>query len=131
MNYLVESIFVGIYTCWIYLLVNPFFKNFYALLLVCGFCKHFFGFSLGLWTWYCNNGDACIKVLSNDKHYHSRALHLLRDSIYEALAFLVTGTMLHFIIPKGIYMFLVIGVALHIGGEILGIHTNFCVNSCV
>ena len=69
MNYIIESIFVGVYTSFIYLLFSPFIKNFYLLLLVCGFFKHFLGSSFGLWTWYCNNGEACLRVLSQDKYY--------------------------------------------------------------
>lgn len=114
----------------IYLLFSPFFKNFYLLLLVCGFFKHFFGSSFGLWTWYCNNGNACLKVLSQDQYYVSNTLYLLRESIYESFIFLVTGTILNFIIPRCIYLFLVMGIILHIVSENIGIHKNFCRNSC-
>ena len=90
MNYIIESIFVGIYTCFIYLLFSPFIKNFYILLLVCGFFKHLLGSSFGLWTWYCNNGEACLKVLSQDQKYESNTLYLIRESIYESIIFLIT-----------------------------------------
>ena len=131
MNYIIESIFVGIYTCFIYLLFSKFIKNFYILLLVCGFFKHFLGSSLGLWSWYCNNGDACIKVLSQDQNYNANTLYLIRESIYESIIFLVTGIILSFIIQKKIYLFVLIGIILHICGEYIGTHKIFCKNTCV
>ena len=130
MNYIIESIFVGIYTCFIYLLFSPFIKNFYLLLLVCGFFKHFLGSSFGLWTWYCNNGEACLRVLSQDQYYEANTLYLIRESIYESIIFLITGTIISFIIPKNIYSFLIMGILLHIWGEKSGIHNSFCRNSC-
>ena len=130
MNYLLESIFVGIYTCFIYLLFSPFIKNFYWLLLVCGFFKHFLGSSLGLWTWYCNNGEACVKVLSQDQYYNSNTLTLMRESIYESILFLILGFLLHFIFSQSIYIFFFIGFLLHIIGEKFGLHKSFCINTC-
>jgi hypothetical protein len=130
MNYIIESLFVGIYTCFIYLLFSPFIKNFYLLLLVCGFFKHFLASSFGLWTWYCNNGEACLRVLSQDQYYEANTIYLIRESIYESIIFLITGTIISFIIPKNIYLFLIMGILLHIWGEKSGIHKSFCRNSC-
>ena len=129
MNYLIESIFVGIYTSFIYLLFSPFIKNFYVLLLVCGFFKHFLGSIIGIWTWYCNNGDACVKVLRQDQKYKPNTLQLISESIYESFIFLIVGTMLSFIV-KGIYLFFIMGIILHIMGEYSGIHKKFCRNTC-
>lgn len=134
MNYIFESILVGIYTCFIYLLFSPFIKNFYLLLLVCGFFKHFLGSSFGLWTWYCNNGEACVKVLSQDlaeqKYYEANTLYLIRESIYEAFIFLLVGIIIRLFIPKGIYLFFIMGLLLHIGSENIGIHKSFCRSRC-
>jgi len=134
MNYIIESIFVGVYTSFIYLLFSPFIKNFYLLLLVCGFFKHFLGSSFGLWTWYCNNGEACLKVLSKDlaeqKYYEANTLFLIRESIYEAFIFLLVGIIIRLFIPKGIYLFLIMGILLHIGSEYIGIHKSFCRIHC-
>lgn len=130
MNYIIESIFVGIYTCFIYLLFCPFIKNFYVLLLVCGFFKHFLGSSFGLWTWYCNNGEACLKVLSPLLNYEANTNNLLRESIYESFLFLLVGSLLSFIIPNNIYIFFIIGLVLHIGSEKIGIHKSFCKTNC-
>ena len=129
MNYIIESIFVGIYVYFIYLVFSPFIKNIYILLLVCGFCKHFFGSSLGLWTWYCNNGEACIKILDKNNWYKSNTFNLIKYSIYESIIFLVFGIILNMIILKK-YLFLILGILLHIISEQIGIHTKFCKNNC-
>ena len=130
MNYIIESIFVGIYTCFIYLLFSPFIKNFYLLLLVCGFFKHFLGSSFNIHKWYCNNGEACSKMLSQDQYYDANTIYLIRASIYEAIIFLLIGTILQFIIPKRLYLFFIMGIVLHIGSEYIGIHKNFCKTTC-
>jgi hypothetical protein len=89
MNYLIESIFVGLYVGILYLFFSPFIKNFYLLLLVCGFFKHFLGSSFGLWTWYCNNGEACLRTLSQDQYYEANTLYLIQESIYESIIFVI------------------------------------------
>ena len=130
MNYIIESIFVGMYVCIIYLLFSPFIKNFYILLLVCGFFKHFLGSSFELWTWYCNNGEACVKVLSQDQYYKANTLYLMRESMYESIIFLILGTLLRFIMPIGIYLFVMVGIILHILSEYIGVHKMFCKKTC-
>lgn len=130
MNYIIESILVGIYVCFIYLLFSSFIKNFYLLLLVCGFFKHFLGSVFGIWTWYCNNGEACIKVLNQDYKYKANNLYLLSESIYESLAFIITGSILKLLIKKDIYLFMIMGILLHIGSEYIGIHKIFCISTC-
>jgi hypothetical protein len=134
MNYIIESILVGCYTCLIYLLVSPFIKNFFLLLLVVGFLKHFLGSSLGIWTWYCNNGEACLKALKHNqrnfsKNYEANTLYLIRHSIYESIAFLILGIIFRPIIGN-IYLFFTIGLILHILAEKFGVHTNFCKSTC-
>jgi hypothetical protein len=129
MNYNIESLLVGIYTCIIYLLFSPFIKNFYLLLLVVGFFKHFLGSSIGLHTWYCNNGETCLNVLNQDQTYIANTLYIIRDSIYESIVFLFLGFILSYKLTN-IYLFFVIGIILHILSEKLGIHKYFCRNSC-
>lgn len=133
MNYIIESLLVGVYTYLIYLLFSPFIKNFYLLLLVCGFFKHFLGSSFGLWTWYCNNGEACLKVLSQDQNYEANTIYLIRDSIYEAILFLIVGFILSILTTKKLtnsILFVMIGIILHIGSEHIGIHKSFCRKTC-
>lgn len=130
MNYIIEALLIGIYTCVIYLLFSPFIKNFYLLLLVCGFFKHFLGSSFGLWTWYCNNGEACLKTLSQDQKYESNTLFLIRESIYEAILFLLVGSLLHLLVQNRICLFLFMGIMLHLWGERSGLHKRFCIRTC-
>ena len=79
MNYIIEAILVGSYTCLIYMIFSRFIKNFFLLLLVVGFFKHLLASSLELHTWYCNNGEACLKVLSQDQYYSANTVYLIRD----------------------------------------------------
>jgi hypothetical protein len=129
MNYIIESILVGLYTCLIYLLFSPFIKNFIVLLLVVGFFKHFLSSSLGIHTWFCNNGEECLKVLSQDQNYSANTIHLIRDSFYESFAFLIMGFIFRPIIGN-MYLFFMIGVILHIIAEKLLIHKSFCKKTC-
>ena len=129
MNYIIEAILVGIYTCFIYLLFSHFIKNFFLLLLVVGFFKHFLGSSLGLWTWYCNNGAACVKVLSQQNKYEANTQNIIRDSFYESFAFLFLGIIVRHILTN-IYLFFSIGVILHIISEKILLHNIFCEKTC-
>jgi hypothetical protein len=130
MYFLIESIFVGIYTSFIYLLFSPFITNFYFCLLFCGFFKHFLGSSLGLWTWYCNNGNACVKILSSNQYYEGNTKYIIRDSFYEAIVFLIIGSILKIFIINNIFLYFILGIVLHIGSEIIGLHNSFCRKSC-
>ena len=129
MNYILEAILVGIYTCFIYLLFSPFIKNFYFLLLVVGFFKHFLGSSLQIHNWYCNNGETCLKVLSQDQNYEANTIYLLRDSLLEAMLFLAVGFILNFKLTNTI-LFFTIGFILHIISEKLLVHKYFCKTTC-
>lgn len=129
MNYIFESVLVGLYTCLIYMIFSPFIKNLYLLLLVVGFFKHFLGSGFGIHTWYCNNGEACLKVLSQDQNYSANTLYLICESIYESLMFLFLGVILNYKLTN-LYLFFSIGVILHIISEKLGIHKTFCKKTC-
>jgi hypothetical protein len=129
MNYIFEAILVGLYEVSLYFVFSQFIKNLFVLLLVIGFCKHFLGKLLGLQTWYCNNGSACIKVLSQNQKYIANSIHFLRSSIGESIAHLVLGILLAKFLAKE-YLFFAIGVILHIAAETLGVHNNFCRESC-
>jgi hypothetical protein len=129
MNYIIEAILVGSYTCLIYMIFSRFIKNFFLLLLVVGFFKHLLASSLELHTWYCNNGEACLKVLSQDQYYSANTVYLIRDSVYESIAFLIMGLIFRPIIGN-IYLFFTIGIILHILAEKMMIHKTFCKKTC-
>jgi hypothetical protein len=129
MYLILESFFIGIYSCLLYLLIEPFIPDFTTLLLVCGFIKHLLGAIIR--TWYCNNGYACSKILDKTVHYVSYIPNIVGESILEAFAFLLVGTILSKIMKsKTIYLFFVMGIVLHIFSEIVGLHTYVCKTSC-
>ena len=130
MNVLFESLLVGIYACFIYLLFFPFVKNFYLLLLVCGFCKHLFSFFFDITTWYCNNGEACVSVLSQDQSYEANSDNIIFESFIEALLFVLLGSILTNWVRNELLMIFLIGVILHITFESIGIHRLFCKTKC-
>ena len=130
MNYIFESILVGIYTWFIYLFFSPFIKNFYLLLLVVGFFKHFLGSSFQLHTWYCNNGEACIKVLNQNQNYEANTIYLMCNSLLESMLFLVVGVILSLSVQTNIILYFTIGAILHIISEKLLVHKYFCKTTC-
>jgi hypothetical protein len=129
MNYIFEALLVGGYEIFLYFIFSQFIKNFYVLLLVVGFCKHFLGKLIGIQTWYCNNGSACIKTLSQKQKYIANNINFLRSSVGEAIAHLILGILLAKFLAKE-YLFFAIGVILHIVAELLGVHNNFCRDNC-
>lgn len=132
MNYIIEAVFVGIYTCLVYIFFTYFLiiDNFYIELLGIGFLKHFLSYYLGLQTLYCNNGEACVKVLKNEK-YISNNNSLFEYSIFESIMFLILGTIFRPFFPhKYIFLYFTIGALLHIFAEKFKIHTFFCKNNC-
>lgn len=137
MYYFFEALLVGLYTFVLYLLFQPFIKNLYLLLLVVGFSKHLLGYFLGIHTWYCNYGEACISSSSGKKRTASTN-HLLRDSLLESLMFLIVGTILSNFLRNFLtnlltnhsILFVSIGVLLHLLAEKMMIHRQFCVINC-
>jgi len=129
MNYILEAILIGLYEVVLYFIFSQFTKNLYILLLVVGFAKHLLGKIVGLQTWYCNNGQACLQSLKPGQRYVANALHLLRSSLGDAFAHLFLGYLLSGILTKE-YLFFAIGVILHIAAEKLGIHNKFCKENC-
>jgi hypothetical protein len=134
MNYIIEALFVGIYSTVIYLLVNPFFyDNIFIILLVVGFIKHYLSYFIGLHTIYCKYGEACNKYnlykgfLTTTKNDN----FLLQESISESLLYLLVGSILYILIGnKPIYIFFLIGFILHISFEKLQVHDLFCRKRC-
>ena len=131
MNYIIEAIIVGIYTCLVYLFFSSFIKNFYILLLVVGFFKHYLGHFLGLHTLYCNNGQACTKVLNPSQKYISNGSNLFLLSVGESMMFLILGIIFRPFFPDNIvYLYFTIGTVLHILAENFFIHNIFCKHNC-
>lgn len=113
MNYLLESLFVGIYCCSIYLGLSytGITNNVYLMLFMVGFMKHFFGYFLKIHDYYCKNG-------CDDHNKNRRAkkneLMLTGESILEGFAFIILGSMLSFFIKSTVVMYFILGAGLHI-----------------
>jgi hypothetical protein len=101
--------------------------NLYFFIL--GFLKHYFGYLLGLQTWYCkkrNKSNAKTNVKANVK---AKSPSLLQN-IQEGIAFLVTSFLIRklFKTKKIYFISFLTGFILHIIAELTGIHTIFCKN---
>ena len=129
MKYIFEAIGVGLYTSAIYLFFHYFITNIYILLLVVGFFKHFISNIFRVHTYYCNYGEACIKVIRQNKSYISTSQYIVYDSMLESILFLFFGVWLSMVLTN-IYLFFTIGFILHILFEKLGIHKWFCEKRC-
>jgi len=133
MHYLLESVFVGIYTSIIYLLIYTIFhiKNIKLLFFTVGFFKHFLGYYLHLHNYYCNYGDACQNINSsnNDSNpiYKNSFDYLFYDSVLEGGIFLLISI---FMDESTAYTFFMTGFFLHLLFELLGVHKHFCKEKC-
>lgn len=127
MHYIFESLFVGIYCCILYEILVNFIGDYYILLLVIGFFKHFLGYELHLHSLFCKYGYACQRV----KNYENRSaeisnLKLVVESLVEGIAFLAIGYLLSLIMKDRLAMVFWIGVIIHISAELIGLHEVFC-----
>ena len=122
---LLESLFVGVYTCIITFFISfMVYSNFTLLLFVVGFLKHFLGYYLKIQDYYC---ATCVK---GSKSHTTKQL-LLGESILEGGVFIILGLLLKvFIENRWILMFL-LGFLLHMIAEYVGVHKYFCKNRCV
>ena len=143
MDYILESIFVGLYCSFIYFLFLQLtmykVNNLYINLLVVGFMKHLLGYYFGLHTYYCNNGEACLlenKNKNNKIKYKANTKELLLNSIKESFIFVLFGFGLSFILTNldkrvnRYILFFLLGFILHVESEFLGIHKIFCETNC-
>jgi hypothetical protein len=122
MNYLIESILVGIYATVLYFILNSFNLNYTVLLFLLGFLKHFLGYYLGIQSVYCGFYKQGSKAVSN-------FILVLLESTLEGILFIVLGTLLKTKININIIPF-VISLTLHIIFEITGVHSFFLKNRC-
>jgi hypothetical protein len=139
MYFLLESLFVGIYTVLIFLFVSysPI-KNVYVRLFSIGFVKHFLGHYLSLDTYYCNYGDACVSDKSFFYDFHDYGVvkkkavpvNLVLESIGEGVLFLILGSILLSVIRNRFWLYFSIGFILHTGFELNGVHKKFCQDRC-
>jgi hypothetical protein len=142
MNSILEAFFVGLYSAKIALVLYLFDlkKNIYLFFFLTGFLKHFLGYYLGLQSYYCNKGNACIRVLENGKQEeerksyktkHMESFPMILESILEGWAYVSLGVLLSKVFAKReIISCFLIGFVLHVLFEIMGLHETFCKMRC-
>ena len=116
---LLESLFVGIYSMLLSIIVIQLF-NFPLVLniFIIGFLKHYISGIIGLQQYYCS----CDKF---DLDY------LILESIGEGFLFLITYFILSKLVgQKGYTTFFMIGILLHITFQQLNVHSLFCKTHC-
>ena len=157
MHYIFEAIFVGIYSGVIAIILSFVIHNYYYLLFLTGFIKHVGGYYLNIHTYYCNHGDACMRMrngnnsniliskflrLTPTEFNHSPSTwstarsknnprQLIFESIIEGIAYVVGGFICSFLISNMYVSVFIVGIAMHILAELLGIHRFFCKNRCI
>ena len=133
MYYIFESIFVGIYSGVIAIILSFAIHNYYYLLFLTGFIKHVGGYYLNIHTYYCNHGDACMRTPSTWSTARSKnnPRQLIFESIIEGIAYVVGGFICSFLISNMYVSVFIVGIAMHILAELLGIHRFFCKNRCI
>jgi hypothetical protein len=134
MNYIAESIFVGLYSCIIFLLVSQFITNYMWVLFCTGFLKHLSGYLFQIHTYYCNYGSACSKHQKQKEKvkYEARipTIQLLIECIVEGFGYILLGSLFILFIKNNLFSNFCIGAFMHILAEILGIHRYFCETHC-
>lgn len=128
---LYEAVFVGTYCLAIYVLLLSILSIDIYFWFILGFIKHFLSYHIGIHTYYCKNGNACVNkdtgVKNNiiaDKKY------LFVDSILEGFLFVILG---YYIVPLfgnnyiGVFT---VGYYIHIVMEYINVHKYFCNNRC-
>jgi len=142
MNSILEALFVGLYSAkiafFLYLLNVK--NNLYLFFFLTGFLKHFIGYYLGLQSYYCNRGNACVRVLEDGKQEeernkyktkHVEGFAMILESVFEGWAFVSLGVLFSKVIKKReIVCCFLIGFVLHVLFEMLSIHETFCKTRC-
>lgn len=134
MNFILEALFVGLYSAVLFRILFFLIKNEYILLFTLGFLKHFLSYYAGIQTFYCNYGYACKKITHDGvSRYTATNNTLFIESLLEGLWFLTIGTIIFSSIRK-IKPFIVIfmiGFFTHFLSEKMQIHKYFCKHNCI
>jgi hypothetical protein len=124
-----ESLFVGLYCLFLYIILKNLNLNLYYFLFIFGFLKHFLSYYFGIHDYYCNNGYACNNC--NNSKKISDTKYLLFDSILEGFLFIVVGHYILNCFANKYLGFFVIGLFLHLSAELFFIHMYFCKYRCI
>lgn len=122
MNYIIESIFIGIYSVIIFSIVYRFLKHpFYLVLFILGLLKHGLGYILGIQDYYCRT-------------YKNPTAKSTWPTIYElfleAFLFIIIGLLLAILIKNKYIIVFLTGIILHITFELVGLHEYFIKTHC-
>jgi len=123
MNYIIESIFIGIYSVIIFSILYRFLKQpFYLVLFILGFLKHGLGYILGIQDYYCRT-------------YKSPSAKSSWPTIFElfieAFLFIIIGLFLSIIMKNKYIIVFLTGIILHITFELVGLHEYYLNKNCV
>lgn len=127
MNLLLEAIFVGIYSCILYIGLSYFISNLFYTFLITGFIKHFLGYYLGIQSVYCK--------IHVDPTVFAIPYQLILLSFLEAGLYLIVGTSISSLVSIHTFfakygLFFGIGFLLHFFAKNAGIHAFFLKNVC-
>jgi hypothetical protein len=118
-----ESIFIGVYSLVLYMLLNRFIINVpYAyVLFLLGVVKHLLGYFGGLETYYC-------QVYKNERTVAlvPTALNL----VIEGFLYVLVGLAFLYIVKNKYIIAFLTGVVLHLGFELFGLHNYFLRTKC-
>ena len=125
MQYLLEPVFIGLYSLFLYICIFNILPkwNVYLTFFIVGFVKHTLGYFLNIHEYYYRH--VCKK-----KHCKTTMKSLFIESIFEGCLFIIVGTLLSLVVTSKSTVYFTIGVLLHIFSELIGLHQRFCNNKC-
>jgi hypothetical protein len=131
-----ESLFVGLYCLFIFIIFSNFNLNLnkHCFLFLFGFLKHYLSYYFEIQNYYCNNGYACNNYnynYNNNFKQKSDIEYLLFDSILEGFIFVIVGSYILNCFSNKYLAFFIIGVFLHLFAELFYIHKFFCKYRCI
>lgn len=139
MDYLLESLLVGLYSVIIYLILKVFVppqssSSLYFYFTI-GFMKHFLGYFTGIHNYYCLYGEAYQIELEEQKNKNENnkcknTIILFQESVLEGLWFMICILLLRPYFPSMAVIVFIVGVVSHILTENIGIHREFCKKRC-
>lgn len=127
MYFVLEALFVGLYTAILYLALQQVLpiKNAFLFLFVVGFLKHLLGNVLQIHQYYCKHGAACAKVKPIGPF--DPTTQLIAESVAEGALF---GSFSYTGLSVSPIRMFEVGFLLHIAAEWLGFHAYFCRYRC-
>ena len=124
---IVESLFIGFYSCCIYFIVHI--NSFPLTLFIVGFLKHLLAYFIGLHSYYCKYGSACKKYNKQTAAAIPLTI-LIGESILEGAFYVCIGLLLTLFLSNPYIIIFLIGLVLHESSETLNIHDAFCKTKC-